>query len=115
MTPESAAIVQSSDAADMGDDLLNVIGLKKYFPIHRGFIRRNTSMVRAVDGLTFSIKSGETLGIVGESGCGKTTASRCIVRSLKPTEGQIWFRTGTGDVVDLSNLSQSQMRPLRLD
>ena len=115
MTSESVTTAQSSDAADMGDDVLNVVGLKKYFPVTRGFIRRHTSMVRAVDGLTFSIKSGETLGIVGESGCGKTTASRCIVRSLKPTEGQIWFRTGTGDVVDLSNLSQSQMRPFRRD
>ncbi len=115
MTEENAAIMQSSDAADEGDDLLNVIGLKKYFPIRKGFFRRRTSMVRAVDGLTFSIKTGETLGIVGESGCGKTTASRCIVRSLKPTEGQILFRTRTGDVVDLANLPQSQMRPLRRD
>ena len=115
MTSDSVTTAQLPDAADMGDDVLNVVGLKKYFPVTRGFIRRRTSMVRAVDGLTFSIKSGETLGIVGESGCGKTTASRCIVRSLKPTEGQIWFRTGTGDVVDLSNLSQSQMRPFRRD
>jgi ABC-type oligopeptide transport system ATPase subunit len=62
--------------------LLEVKGLRKYFPIRKGFLRKTVGYVRAVDDVSFFINEGETLGLVGESGCGKTTASRCILRAL---------------------------------
>ena len=67
--------------------LLEVKGLKKYFPIQKGFLRRVIGHVRAVDGVNFFIREGETLGLVGESGCGKTTTGRCILRAYEPTAG----------------------------
>jgi len=69
--------------------------------------------VRAVDDINFFIKEGETLGLVGESGCGKTTASRCVLRALVPTSGQMLFRTASGGVVDLAKLNRDQLKPLR--
>ena len=70
-----------------GEVLLDVRNLKKYFPIHKGFLRREVGSVRAVDDVSFKIYKGETVSLVGESGCGKTTISRCIVRALDPTSG----------------------------
>src|SRR5437016_9248725 len=93
--------------------LLEVKDLRKFFPIRRGFLRKVVGHVRAVDGVSFSLDPGETLALVGESGCGKTTTSRCILRALAPTEGQILFRTGEGAVVDLARLPKSRLRPLR--
>jgi peptide/nickel transport system ATP-binding protein len=93
--------------------LLEVHGLRKYFPIRKGFLRRVVGHVRAVDDVSFSVDRGETLALVGESGCGKTTTSRCILRALTPTEGQILFRTGEGEVVDVARLPKSRLRPLR--
>ena len=99
--------------------LLEVSGLKKYFPIRRGLLRRTAGYVRAVDGVDFAVARGETLALVGESGCGKTTTSRCILRALAPTEGRILFHGadaggGTGArAVDLARLSKRQLRPLR--
>ena len=74
-----------------GDDnrLLEVRDLQKLFPIRRGFLRRVVGQVRAVDGVTFHVERGETLALVGESGCGKTTTSRCVLRAITPTAGQI--------------------------
>ena len=69
--------------------LLEVRGLKKFFPIERGFLRRVQGHVKAVDDISFAIYDGETLGLVGESGCGKTTLGRCIVRGIDPSEGEI--------------------------
>ncbi len=93
--------------------LLEVKQLRKYFPIHKGFLRKVVGHVRAVDDVSFFINEGETLGLVGESGCGKTTASRCILRALVPTSGQILFRTQEGQTVDLARLSRGELRPLR--
>jgi peptide/nickel transport system ATP-binding protein len=69
--------------------------------------------VRAVDGVSFEIREGETLGLVGESGCGKTTTARCILRAIEPTRGQILFRTATGTSADILRLSPSELRALR--
>jgi oligopeptide/dipeptide ABC transporter ATP-binding protein len=97
----------------MSMPLLEVKDLRKFFPIRRGFLRKTVGYVRAVDDINFFINEGETLGLVGESGCGKTTASRCILRALDPTSGQMLFRTGSGDTVDLARLSRGEMKPLR--
>ena len=93
--------------------LLEVKHLKKSFPIQKGFSRRVVAEVRAVDDVSFEVREGETLGLVGESGCGKTTTARCILRALAPSSGQIFFRTRQGTVVDLAQLSRKELRPLR--
>src|SRR5918998_909533 len=92
-----------------GDDLLVVEGLKKHFPVTRGIIfQKQIASVKAVDGVTFTVRRGETLGVVGESGCGKSTMARCIVRLLEPTEGKVVF-----DGRDITKCSRKQMRPIR--
>ena len=93
--------------------LLEVINLKKSFPIKKGFLKRTVGHVRAVDDVSFSIAEGETLSLVGESGCGKTTTVRSILRAINPDAGQVLFRTGDGTTVDLAELSLSKIRPLR--
>jgi peptide/nickel transport system ATP-binding protein len=95
--------------------LLEVKNLKKHFPIRKGLLRRVVGQVKAVDGVSFYINEGETLGLVGESGCGKTTTARCILRALDPTSGQIRFRTQSGQMVDVAVLPESELRPLRRD
>jgi oligopeptide/dipeptide ABC transporter ATP-binding protein len=93
----------------MPDELLRVENLEKHFPIKRGIIfQRQVAAVKAVDGVTFSVNRGETLGVVGESGCGKSTMARCIMRLLDPTAGTIHFEGR-----DITKLSRAQMRPLR--
>jgi peptide/nickel transport system ATP-binding protein len=96
-----------------GQILLDVRGLRKFFPIRRGFLRKTVGYVRAVDDVSFYIRKGETLSLVGESGCGKTTTSRCILRALDPTKGQILFRTEEGTTVDVATLPKGKLRPLR--
>jgi peptide/nickel transport system ATP-binding protein len=93
--------------------VLEVRRLRKFFPIRRGFTRRIVGQVRAVDDVSFTIREGETLGLVGESGCGKTTTARCVLRAMSPSSGEIVFRTADGRVVDLAPLSRAELRPLR--
>jgi peptide/nickel transport system ATP-binding protein len=95
--------------------LLEVRNLQKFFPIVKGVLRQTVGHVRAVDGVSFTIREGETLGLVGESGCGKTTTSRCILRAMAPTAGEILFRTRDGRMVDLAPMSRRELRPLRPD
>nr|WP_306263642.1 dipeptide ABC transporter ATP-binding protein [Pararhizobium sp. IMCC3301] len=95
--------------------VLEVKGLKKYFPIRKGFLRRVVGQVRAVDDVSFSIVEGETLGLVGESGCGKTTTARCIMRAMDPTGGEILYHGADGAVTDLAAVPEREMRPLRRD
>jgi peptide/nickel transport system ATP-binding protein len=93
--------------------VLAVDGLRKHFPIKRGLLRRTVGHVRAVDDVSFTIARGETLSLVGESGCGKTTTSRCILRAMTPTSGQIRFLTEAGREVDVATLPRPELRPLR--
>ena len=91
------------------ENLLEVRNLKMYFPVTSGIIfQRKTAEVKAVDGVTFSIKKGETLGLVGESGCGKTTTGRCILQLYKPTGGEVYFEGQ--NLNDLDNRSMRSMR-----
>ena len=92
--------------------LLEVNHLKKYFPIRRGLLRRVVGHVRAVDDVNFFIRTGETLSLVGESGCGKTTTSRCILRALDPTAGEIRFRNN-GSTVNVAALPRRELKPVR--
>lgn len=94
-------------------NVLEVQGLSKHFPIHAGFLRREVGRVRAADDVNFEVKRGETLALVGESGCGKTTVARCILRALKPTAGAIRFSPEEGESVDLAPLNRRALRPLR--
>ena len=102
-----------------GNVLLEVKGLKKYFPIQKGLLRKTVGYVKAVDDLNFYVREGETLGLVGESGCGKSTAGRTILRLYEPTAGQVLFnsRTLAGDgerkMVNLLDLSPQQMKTVR--
>jgi len=94
-------------------NVLEVENLKKHYPIHAGLLRKEVARVRAVDGVSFHIAKGETLALVGESGCGKTTVSRCILRAMPVTSGAIRFAAGEGRTVDLATLPKRQVRRLR--
>jgi peptide/nickel transport system ATP-binding protein len=90
------------------DFILDARDLKMYFPVTRGLLRRKVADIKAVDGVTFKIKRGETLGLVGESGCGKTTIGRCVLRLYKPSGGQIIF-----DGEDVTSLPEKRLKNLR--
>src|SRR5215213_7304999 len=93
--------------------LLEVNHLQKFFPIRRGFLRKLVGHVRAVDDVSFHVRSGETLSLVGESGCGKTTTARCVLRALDPSAGEIHFRAADGSVTDVASVPRHHLRPLR--
>ena len=88
--------------------MLEVVDLKKHFPVKKGLLRRTVGQVYAVDGVSFSIGDGETLGLVGESGCGKSTVARTVLRLIEPTAGSIRL-----DGHDVTRLGKSDMRPYR--
>lgn len=92
----------------MRERLLEVKGLKKYYPIHKGFFNKAHGSVKAVDDITFSVNKGETFGLVGESGCGKSTTGRALLRLIEPTAGEIWF-----EGQDITQLSIEGMRKQR--
>ncbi|MCA2215791.1 ABC transporter ATP-binding protein [Jidongwangia harbinensis] len=96
--------------SEQGDALLKVRGLEKHFPITKGVLRRQVGAVRAVDGIDFEVYRGETLGLVGESGCGKSTTGKLLTRLIEPTGGSIEL-----DGRDIAHLRQGQLRPLRRD
>ena len=89
-------------------ELIRLVNLKKHFPVRKGILRKVKAHVKAVDGVSFSIGEKETIGLVGESGCGKTTAGRTILKLLDPTDGRIEYRQQ-----DITQLNSNQMRPLR--
>jgi oligopeptide transport system ATP-binding protein len=92
------------------ESLLQIRGLKKYFPVKKGIFRRNAGWVQAVDGVSLNIGKGETLGLVGESGCGKSTIGRCILRLLEPTQGEILFAGENIDSLDASGTKRFRRR-----
>ncbi|MGP3981062.1 ABC transporter ATP-binding protein [Streptomyces sp. KR80] len=107
--PQSAVTIQER-AAGSAEPLLKVSGLVKHFPIRKGILQRQVGAVQAVDGLDFDVRPGETLGVVGESGCGKSTMGRLITRLLEPTGGKIEF-----EGKDITHLGTAAMRPMRRD
>ncbi|MEW2349001.1 dipeptide ABC transporter ATP-binding protein [Streptomyces sp. NPDC006684] len=114
-TAPSAPAAQETPAAPEtpvahGDTLLRVEGLQKHFPIRKGLFKRQVGAVQAVDGLSFEVRAGETLGVVGESGCGKSTMGRLITRLLEPTGGSVEFEGR-----DITHLSTGAMRKMRRD
>jgi peptide/nickel transport system ATP-binding protein len=94
---------------------LDVSSMKKYFPIRAGFLRKTVGHVKAVDDVSLFIREGETFGLVGESGCGKTTLGRCILRAIEPTEGTTLFRDQKGNMVDVNALEYRKLQAIRRD
>ena len=106
-TPSIPAQTSPSEPSAAAETLLSVQDLRMHFPVGRGMFQRG-NVVKAVDGVTFDVRSGETLGLVGESGCGKTTTGRLLTRLIEPSGGQITF-----DGQDITHLSQGRLRPMR--
>ncbi|MEV5512717.1 dipeptide ABC transporter ATP-binding protein [Streptomyces flaveolus] len=107
---DATTVPAQASSPEEREVLLKVEGLQKHFPIHKGVLRRQAGAVKAVDGIDFEVRKGETLGVVGESGCGKSTMGRVITRLQDPTGGSIHF-----EGKDITRLNTAGMRPLRRD
>jgi len=108
VTGLAASPIRATDRTPSGEVILEVRNLVKYFPVGGGIFGKALGWIRAVDGVSFSIRRGETLGLVGESGCGKTTTGRCILQLERPTSGEVIFEGR-----DLSRLSPAELRAVR--
>ena len=93
--------------------IISVRNLVKYFPIEAGFLRRQVGVVKAVDDVNFDLNEGETLALVGESGCGKTTTSHCIIQAQRPTAGRVLFRIGDAEPMDLTQMEKGELKEAR--
>ena len=108
VTTEATELPPLHERSPLGTEILRVEGLTKHFPLRGGLLNRTFAQVRAVDDVSFDVKAGETVGLVGESGCGKSTTGRCIVRLLDPTAGHVYFKGR-----DLAQRTKRQMRQMR--
>lgn len=97
----------------MSEQILTVSNLKKYFPVEKGLLRRVKDYVKAVDDISFSVTKGTILGLIGESGCGKTTTAKTILRAMEPTSGEIKYISQSDEVIDLATLTRKELKPLR--
>ena len=102
----------TSETKVLNENIVEIKNLKKYYQLTSGLMKKVTGVVRAVDDVTFNIPRGKTIGLVGESGCGKTTISKCILRAIDPTEGDILLNNEEGSY-NLATLSENELRPLR--
>ena len=106
--PTLKMVIMKIETVAKNDDILRVKGLKKYFPVHRGFLQRVVGWIKAVDGVDLGLSAGKTLGLVGESGCGKSTLARIILKLIEPDAGKILFQ---GE--DITRLSRAEMKSYR--
>ena len=110
---QSVAATEQTGNGTQRTALLEVSDLRKWFPIQRGFFSRTVGQVKAVDGVSFYVRPGETLGLVGESGCGKTTTGRLIMHAFPPTAGDIWFDDQELGQVNIATVEKQQLNRLR--
>jgi len=115
MASETSPAPATPAAGANGSPILEVEDLKVYYPVHGGLFLRKVAEVKAVDGVSFAIQGGETLGLVGESGCGKTTVGKAIINLVPPTSGTVMFCPSGEQPVDLAPLSRKEMRPYRTE
>lgn len=115
MNQQSMNQHNTSQHSNNGNVILEVQDLKKHFPIKRGFFNKVVGQVKAVDGVSFQVPTGTTLGLVGESGCGKTTTSRCLLRAINPTAGKVLFHDEKMGIVDVATADKATLRHLRLN
>jgi len=112
--PSKAGAPRNAGApSKAGAPLLEVNNLKKYYPIKGGPLKRTVGHVKAVDDVSFVVNDGEILSLVGESGCGKTTTAKCVLRAIDPTAGEVMFRRASGEVIDVAQVKESDLLPLR--
>src|SRR5258708_32748745 len=109
--PGSSPPAGGSNGIIREDSLLEVKRLKKYFPIQRGLLRKLVGQIKAVDDVSFFVRPGETLSLVGESGCGKTTTARCGLRAIEPTAGEGLFSAADGSALDTAAGPRGSPRP----